>query len=343
MKFLMTNRLQFLYVITYFLIFIIPFSIISLFFYNSSVNSLREEIEISNINNLNNIKNIMDARISELNNIGALIAMDARLTPYRVNKLEFLPEAIDGLYKYKQSSVIIDDIYLYYLNEETITSSDGRMPVDTFVELYSNAQNTSWHSFSNNMEMIQYPSIVSKEEVLGLDSTFFYPLVSRATENYGVVLMKLESAFLERMIYNTLGSYEGSVLVFDQNNQLVSTYSNNDSLFTSYQLEKIINDHSSIQEIDVNDITHSVVKVESELSNWSYIMALPTQQFFSKVSEFKTFMFLVLLLIAIVASILTIYLAFKNFKPIKKMADIIVNYHINSDILFHFISGRNLE
>ncbi|WP_062105924.1 helix-turn-helix domain-containing protein [Bacillus niameyensis] len=334
MKYKSTYRLLLSYIFSYLLIFIVPFSMISMIFYFNSVKSLRAETELANINNLNNIKSMIDGRINELNNIGALISIDPKLSSYRVSKHEFRPEAIDEIEKYKNNSSIIDDLYLYYFNQDNLFSADGHMSIDTFLEYRSSLGESSWNSFTKTLHSIEYPSISTDIKPFGSSPTFLYPLPPGSVSSHGIVIMKLENTFFHNMINNILGSYDGNVFIFDQNDQPISTYSNNNSELTSTQIQDILNDETAIQELKIDKVNYSIVKVKSEMSNWSYVMALPTKQFFSKVSEFKTLMLLILLCIAVAASIFTIYVALKNFHPIQKMVDTInrtdKNYQFNN-------------
>lgn len=295
----------------------------SLIFYYNSVNSLRDEIEISNINNLRNIKNIVDDRMKELNEIGALISYDPKLSPYRVSMNEFRPEAIDELKKYKENSAIIDELYLYYFNQNEIFSADGHMSVDTFLEYQSSLQIADKDFFTENLSNINIPIISTYVKPFDDNPAFVYPLPPGPVSSFGVVLMKLEDTFFKNMINNILGSYEGIVFIFDQNNEVIATYSNDSTKLNVVNVKSILDKNASISELTIDKVNYSILKVKSDTSNWSYVTALPTNQFFSKVSEFRTFMLLIFLFIVIVASILSIYIALRQYHPIEKMIDIV--------------------
>ncbi|MBS4217473.1 AraC family transcriptional regulator [Bacillus sp. FJAT-49711] len=259
----------------------------------------------------------------ELNNIGALVSIDWKLTPYRVSRNETLPEATAELEKYKQNSAIIEDLYLYYFQQDTIYYGKGQMSMEAFLKFKANQKTISKESFVSNLKNIDYAGISTDIKPFGSNPTYVYPLPPGSAGTYGIVFMKLENSFFENMINNILGSYEGNVFIYDQNNQPVSTFSNNSTNFNTSIIKKILKNDSRIQDMNIDNVNYSIVKVKSTVSNWSYVMAMPTNQFFSKVSKFKTFMLLVVLFIAIVASGITIYTALKNFHPIQKMIDII--------------------
>lgn len=319
-------RLSLSYIFSYLLIFIIPFSIMSLIFYHNSVKSLRTEIELSNINNLNNIKRLVDGRIKELNNIGALISIDQNLRPYRLAKYENLPEAIDEIMKYKQNSSIIEDIYLYYFHQPFIFTSNGHMSANTFLEYRAHVDTSEVDvsTFTDYLTTVEYPGIFTDFSLFGDSSYFVYPLPPGSFSNQGVVIMELEDHFFENMINNILGGYEGNVFILNEKNQLISAFSNNPLSLMNEEREEIFTTQKSIFEMTINDEHYSIVKVTSELSHWSFIMMMPTQQFFSKVSEFKTFMSLITVFIFVGAIGMAVYSALKTYEPIRRLVEIVL-------------------
>ncbi|GAF24174.1 hypothetical protein JCM19047_4049 [Bacillus sp. JCM 19047] len=79
------SKLLYKYIISYLLVFLVPFTIMSIVIYYNAVTSLREEIEQSNINNLEQVRNLTDERLSELVTLSARISLDPRLTPYMIS------------------------------------------------------------------------------------------------------------------------------------------------------------------------------------------------------------------------------------------------------------------
>ncbi len=93
------SRLLYKYIVSYLLIFLVPFSVLSFIVYKNSVSSLREEIEQANISKLEQVKQLTDERMNELETLAARISYDPRLTPYMVSDDYYGGEAIDELKK----------------------------------------------------------------------------------------------------------------------------------------------------------------------------------------------------------------------------------------------------
>ncbi|MCJ8009417.1 helix-turn-helix domain-containing protein [Lederbergia wuyishanensis] len=339
MRLKVPSRLQLKYILSYMFIFLIPFSIMAFIFYQNSVNSLRKEIELTNINNLNNIKTLTDNRMKELTKIGALISYNPQLTPYMIGKSEFQAEAISELTKYKENSSIITEIYLYYYNQNSIYSSNGLMSLEAFLQHRSHLKDMDQKKFTQQMMEFEYPGIAVNQNIFPKNPTYMFPLSPNLISSYGIVLFRLNDSFFRDMIKNTLGSFEGKVFIFNEKNEIVASYSNKDSSFNESKIKKILNSDSNITEITIDRVNYSISKVKSETSKWSFVTVIPTNEFFSKVSEFKSFILLVLFFIITITSLISIYIALKQYHPIKKL----IEFAKGNDNSYQAVSRNELD
>ena len=157
MLFKVSSRLQLKYILSYMLIFLVPFSIMAFIFYQNSVSSLRDEIELSNMNNLNNIKTLTDSRLKEMEKTASLISYNPKLAPYMIEKNEFQSEAIKQLEKYKETSSIIRELYLFYQNHTLVYSSKGLMSKDIFLKNRSSFQRPDQALLANEIMKADSP------------------------------------------------------------------------------------------------------------------------------------------------------------------------------------------
>lgn len=317
------------------LIFLVPFSTMAFIFYQNSVSSLREEIELSNLNNLNNIKTITDNRLKELAKTAHLISFNPKLTPNVIRKNEFQSEAIKQLEKYKETSSIITELHLFYQNQNLIYSSKGLMSSDIFLKNRIANQSLTEDTLASEIMKIDSPHVSTSLKLFSHHPVFLYPLSSGSGNTYGTLVLELEETFFKEMTQNTLGSFEGNVFIFNQNNEEIGTYSNNeDSSVKTADVIKIVNNQSGISEIKINNVNYSISTVKSETSSWSFVTVIPTEQFFSKVSEFKTFIFLVIAFIVFATTIISIYISLRQSRPIKKLIEFVqrkdLDYQVTS-------------
>ena len=127
------SSLFFKYFLSYLLIFLIPFTIISLSFYLVSTNNLREAIIDSNMVKLEQVRDFVSDRMSELRNLAVRISLDNQLTPYKLSQPFPSKEGIKQLLTYETSNSLIDTLVLTFNDVPTLYSSRGTTEVYNLV------------------------------------------------------------------------------------------------------------------------------------------------------------------------------------------------------------------
>lgn len=196
------------------------------------------------------------------------------------------------------------------------------MSNETFFKNRTSSKPIDPASLSKEMMDTDVPHVSTNLKLFSKHPVYVYPLSSGYGNTNGVLLLQLDEAFFRQMIFNTLGGFEGNVFIFNQNNEVIGTYTNGKDLKAN-DIDKIKRDPSGISEITIDNVNYSIAKVTSKDSNWSFVTVIPTKQFFNKVSEFKTFIFLVLIFIAIATTIISIYVSLRQSDPIKKLIELV--------------------
>src|SRR5690625_5882840 len=119
------TRLFYKYLFSYFIIFLIPYKMVSDIFYKTYVQNLREEIIKFNKDKVEKVKEFLDTRMKELEGIANRISLDNQLTPYMFSDPYYSKEAVKELTSYKANSAIIDELYLFYYGDDQIYSPRG--------------------------------------------------------------------------------------------------------------------------------------------------------------------------------------------------------------------------
>src|SRR5699024_3285695 len=92
------------YLISYFLIFLVPLMLMSYFLYTISFPALRDTIEDTNITKLEQATNYTNERMQELDQLTTRITYDSRLSPYEANHDYYSRSVISELKNYKENS-----------------------------------------------------------------------------------------------------------------------------------------------------------------------------------------------------------------------------------------------
>jgi AraC-like DNA-binding protein len=299
-----------------------------------SVKSIKQEINESNIAQLEQVRDITDSRLGELRNIGMRIAIDDRFSP---NLLEHQPykakEAIKELNTYQMGSSVIDSLVLRYQLNEFIYSSQGTGTMDNFT---SNV----YHFPEKEIEKLEQKLLASTEPQVfpvQLDSsrqqedqliTYVYPLSPENSLSAGQVLFFIKPSVIRKLTENVLGDFDGNSYIFNTDQEILVANHKGGPLKQA-NMASFADLQPGISSQNINGKAYSVVAVTSEVTDWTFVTAVPTAQFYSKLSALKTFLVTLLSVIALVSICLTIYLSTRHYRPIHHLTQLITKKQYN--------------
>lgn len=312
------------YLLSYIIIFLIPFITISIIFYHISVQNLREEIINSNTDKIEQVKEFSDSRMSELENIATRISLDHRLTPYMFSQPYQSKEAIKELTSYKVNSAIVDELYIYFHGENQIYSPRGTSTVETFINHVYPFKESEASDFKTKLEAASKP-IVQPIELVSDNAkekhiiSYLYPIPMNSSVAYGTVAFFVKEATIKKLIENVLGDFKGNIYVYNEENELLAS-SNKGGKLDADNVKKLALNKAGVVNRKINMKNYSLVTVRSDVSNWTFVTAMPTDQFYGRMTSMKTFIITVLLVVAIAGVIASIFMSFKQYKPIQSIA-----------------------
>jgi len=319
------SKLLLKYTFSYILIFLIPLTVVTMFIYENAVTSLRSEIEQSNVNQLNQVKMTIDDRMSELQEIANKIAYDQHLTPYMVRNPYYSLEAINTLASYKANSSIIEDLFLYYHDDNIIYSYRGLSGLDVvFGDMYHYEnwnKEAIFRDLNESTQPIMRPAenvtVNSRKEPL---LTFLVPIKPNDPFPTGTVVYLMSEAKLMGVMDTILSDFSGSSYIFNQDGEVLTSNnrgvsSNKEVLSTLSSLEP------GIHSMDLDGEQHSVVSVKSTWNNWTYVITMPSYQFFSRVAHIQTLIFMVFCIAVLTGIVAAMFLAKRQYHPIRDLIE----------------------
>ncbi|WP_066190607.1 helix-turn-helix domain-containing protein [Gracilibacillus timonensis] len=344
MKYLNKEKslLLYKYLLSYFIIFLIPYITISIIFYQVSVQNLRHEIISSNIDKIEQVIDITDSRMEELRDIATRISLDHHLTPYMLNQPYNSKEAIEKLISYKVSSAIVDELYLYYHDEEQIYSPRGTSGMTTFIENTYRLTDAEEIKLRTQMEAISSPVVQSidietdKEDQQQVIS-YLYPVPVNSTASYGTVAFFIKEIAFKKLIQNALGEFKGNMYIFNDKKDLLTSHNNGEKLDPKY-LNRFNLEEKGVVDKKLDNENYSLVTVHSDSSGWTFVSAMPTDQFYERMTSLKTSIILTLILIALIGMFAAIFMALRQYRPIKNIAQ-----SLNTRKIEHSIKTKNKD
>jgi AraC-like DNA-binding protein len=297
--------------------------------YYNSVSSLRQEIEQSNINKLEQVENLTNERMKELETLTARISYDPRLTPYMISHGYYSGEAIDELKKYKANSSIIEELFVYYHDDETIYSTSGSYTIEALMQKKYRFDEWEKEDLVSDLHT-KKPFIKPVNNVVIKNDfndkhenmiAYLFPIAPNNPHPYGTVMYFIEESTMTDLIQNILGESEGNVYIFNENNQAIASAVNDESI-SEEDLESISIDNYGVNNIKLNGKNYSLVSVESELSGWKFITLMEADQFFKLLDNTTLLIFAMLIVLLIVGLVLAVILGKNQYKPIQNLFEI---------------------
>lgn len=314
------------YTLSYIAIFLIPLLILTVFIYFNAVKTFRSEIEQTNINQLTQGKTVIDERMKELQNMASRIAYDKKLTSYCVHHPYHSQESIEELTKYKATSSIVNELFLYFRGDEKIYSSEGVEDLNVFTSRYT-FQSWDKADLIHDLNTVRYPIMRPAEQVdMGTGSqksmlAYLVPITPNNPNPHGTVMYLIDESNLTELIDSILNGYQGMTYIFDHKGQVLASNSNEETI-SPRDIEALFRLEPGTHSLILNEKPYSVVSVKSDIG-WTYVTAMPSSQFFSRIVHIQTFIILMFVLVVIMGTIFAILLARKQYHPISDLMEFV--------------------
>jgi len=263
-------------ILSYLIVFLLPFLIISSIWYVASVESIQQQVELMAKNQLIQLKYSLENNFIQLNYLTQKMSGDYLLTLNSMRHPYYAKEGKERLQAYKMTSEFVEETYLHYKDDQDrLYSSVGIYTIETF--LHNVLENNTEHTTQLIEQLnVDAPTLltVSEAEAMTRISRFFYvvPLQNDDLPAYGSVIYEIKESSLKSML--DLTSSDGNstnFLVNDQSQIIASTQKNivteqfeNTDVLKSALAEKQVKYNQQnylIQSLPNSDLGISVVSV----------------------------------------------------------------------------------
>ncbi|ALS30023.1 AraC family transcriptional regulator [Paenibacillus sp. 32O-W] len=319
------SKLFFRYMLSYLVIFFIPFLVMSLFLYEQSVNALKREIDQSNLNKMMQVGEQTGNLIRAMNQIAALITYDKHLTPYMVSHPYTASDAIEKLGIYKSSNATIDEMMLYYHDSPNVYSDRGYYAVDTLLYRVFGASDEQKEHFLRTVRNLKAPAALPADYFASDDNKrpgsvlFLFPIPPHDTNKYGTVMFLVRQSVFSGMIAHALGDFEGSIFMLNADREVIAEAHRDGPLGQLRQAELTGLDlaRTGVRETEIGASgRHSVVTVHAPETGWTFVMAAPTNQYASKVFHIPILLLAIAGLLVVTGLLLALFFAARQYRPI---------------------------
>lgn len=310
------QKIFYRYLLSYFVAFIIPFSLLGAFVYVNFIADLQEELEQASLNNLQQVSESIGDRKREFTNIATRISTDTRLTSYQLNHPYYSYEAIKELGKYRSNSILFDEIALvYHENPDEIFTSRGYHSPENFISRYEITNLTAEKlSILMKEETPKAKVIETREgrEFLAI----IQPIMPNSLFPHGSVTYMIEKKHFVSAMSTALSDLVGHTYILDGEHQVLAAYMNDDNFSTAMlDFDEVLAKANNGETITIEGNNYALNLVEGN-DGWSYVSVLQEGQLFGLFKGTLTSYLLMLLLVFLVGVIITYILSKHQYKPI---------------------------
>ncbi|NOU75203.1 helix-turn-helix domain-containing protein [Paenibacillus sp. LMG 31458] len=326
-SYIQEKALFFRYLMSYVVILFICIVVMVFFVNYQFIGILKNELIANNANTLNRVMYIVDANIKQLDSIQTHIQMNRSLNPYyALNDPNLAIDAQRELGKYLASNNFIKDMMVYFRGDSFIYSSSSSYSLPLFINQAFKYSSWNEEDFKRDINSLKVPKVRSAEDVIKYDReaekivTFIYPISGFGIDANTTVLYLVDENFFTKIIKDNFGGYHSSIMILDQNNQVITT-SNNALRLSADKLNEYLgsneNHFSKTVSEDNQRMLMSVMK--SDKTGWKYISFTPINEVLKKTDGIQVEFILVVLLLLVLGSIVIYFNMRTNYKPIHNL------------------------
>ena len=318
------------YFFSYFLIFLIPFTLISFSFYFVATKNLRDTIISSNTATLEQVRDFTDDRLSELRKLAVRISLDHRLTPYKLSQPYTGKEGIGELITYEVSNSVIDTLVLTFFDDPILYTSRGTTTVNNLITNMFHIAEDEHPFFKEELVTITDPilrtvNLRGPEDQQKKTLVYICPIPPQSPYYNGAVIFFIKESKLGQLIANVLGDFEGTAYIYDHSNTVITSSDGSVRLFHDL-IENWSPRNSPVGTAVVQGEDYSLVTVHSSENELSFVTAMPTAQFYKEMDSLRKTILLMLGVTAIIGLVVTVRLSWRHYRPIQSLIQSVRNY-----------------
>lgn len=291
-----------------------------------------EEIGKANMSLLRQVQTIMDARISEVEDLGMQIALNPRVNTVVNIKGEILPKDRLNLYKvaedfkvYKASGKFIDDCFLYINNTETAIGPGTHKHDRMLYDFYFSSMGLDYQQWKEEIKRTHRRTIkpIIKKAV---NNTPYNALiymqsipVMDSNNSLGTIIITIDEARLIEIVRNASWLEQGAVFILNENDEIIMS-SKSVSLPEQVKYEDL-EDDNIFEYVDADGKKIAISSIDSEIMPWKYITIIPSNIFWQKAQNLQKLIWFGIFICIIVGAIVAYAFTRLNYNPIDKMVE----------------------
>lgn len=336
--------------LSYIIVLLIPITLgAALYLY--LLKATKQQANILDQNLLMMVQRENDQRIEEVSKLASYLAMDTTVQKVASVKANFHAEdqfmlytLVKNLNNIYLSEKFVDDIFIYFNNNRTVSSIRGNMSVELYYDLYCSNEEYPLEKFKDYMEENHYADTLRLQKDQGGTSLLFSMTTfgsvygkPSATVNISLNLLELKSC-LESMKWNE----QMKILIINSKDELISSTTGDfdeSSLNYGELLEGSYENKTSFNQPYIISVR------ESEKIDWKYITIIPKSIIEKSAKDIQTFALIGLFCCIMTGFAFSYYLTKRNYNPLKAILNVFKAHSMeevgDSKNVYHWLKNQS--
>ena len=333
--------------LSYIIMCCIPLIIFGGIFYYYNVIGYQKELSDSNLSKLVQVKIAVDLDLKAFKDM----AYHMTSNPGLVENMTFIredenTEIVSQLQAYKENSSSANEILFYLRGDEFIYSTQGKFHYSVFIENYKKSLNWTNASFFKDINEITAPktiNIKNTEDYLKDEDdilAFMFPIPIMNTLPKGTLICTMGKSSVLSKFENFLGDFQGYVFIYDNYYNPLISYGKDNFINNRSEFEKLLirtKGTGVTENVRFENKDLVVMRSVSEDNGWSYIVAMPSSEFYARVKSMKNILYVLVAVITMIGLAIALYISVKSYKPIR----LILSYIKNEEKQITDIRGKD--
>lgn len=313
------------FLLSYIAIFLLPILSLGMFTFFVSSKMLTGDAMSKNTLTLQKASNLVDAQIQQVNEIPILYSLN---DTYRGFRMKDDPYKALTVQKDMRNSIItnnfISDMFLFFHGDDYLISSTTTVTVSGFQDFMYNYENWSDDSFLEDLNNVSLPTIRTKEKAVYLSKmqmqliTFMAPVGRLQGDSYATILIILDVNTIRSLVENAGMLKESDFLILDQNNRLISSFTEYNYL-DNEDFCNLLESKNSDGIFMLDGKKYHLAQKTSTYNGITYLSVTPLSALTGSISQMQLFFSLGICLLFGLAGLAIAFFLNRNYTPIKSL------------------------
>lgn len=316
------------YILSYIVVFSIPFLVLLTVIQLVYINNVREELTAANENYLSQSDILLNEQLNEMRQVGNLINLSPDFTTMSALRSNRYEEYRDQIQIYEQSTRAVEAIYVVINQSSIAFSSNGVMSTEALVN-HSSSLNV--HEKDRLVENVENPTenlsvytlnAHTRENDPWQNNSIIYtmPLGDRYNP-YGSTIFVMNTTALQENMEAISERDEGMTFLMDEENDIVLS----SSMYPKLNREALTGAVSQVQQeetIEIEGTNYLSSHITSDGLGWTFVTLIDTNRFYQPLYEIVLIFIIGAIVLVILGLALSYYFANKHYQPVKTLTNV---------------------